>query len=160
VSSAEADEPATVRGLDDAQHAVPLDATEPSEMALVRRVSAEAHQVAGMRNAVLTLADACGMSEDARADIALAVSEACTNVVMHAYIDAPAPGALTVAAAHHDGELVVAVRDEGRGMLPRTDSPGLGLGLSLIGRLAQQLEISQNGARGTELRMSFLTATD
>jgi anti-sigma regulatory factor (Ser/Thr protein kinase) len=142
VSSAEADEPATVRGLDDAQHAVPLDATEPSEMALVRRVSAEAHQVAGMRNAVLTLADACGMSEDARADIALAVSEACTNVVMHAYIDAPAPGA------------------EGRGMLPRTDSPGLGLGLSLIGRLAQQLEISQNGARGTELRMSFLTATD
>jgi len=160
VTSAEADGPATVRGLGDAQRAVPLDATEPSEMALVRRVSAEAHQVAGMRNAVVTLADACGMSEDARADIALAVSEACTNVVMHAYIDAPAPGALTVAASHHDGELVVAVRDEGRGMLPRTDSPGLGLGLSLIGRLSQQLEISQNGACGTELRMSFLAATD
>jgi hypothetical protein len=43
-------------------------------------------------------------------------------------------------------------------MLPRTDSPGLGLGLSLIGRLSQQLEISQNDARGTELRMSFAGA--
>ena len=129
-------------------------------MALVRRVSAEAHQVAGMRNAVVTLADACGMSEDARADIALAVSEACTNVVMHAYIDAPAPGALTVEASHHDGELVVAVRDEGRGMLPRTDSPGLGLGLSLIGRLSQRVDTGQNGARGTEVRMSFAGAIE
>jgi anti-sigma regulatory factor (Ser/Thr protein kinase) len=127
-------------------------------MDFVRRVRAEAHQVAGMRTAVVTLADACGMTEAARADIALAVSEACSNAVMHAYIDAPAPGSLTVAASHHGGELVVAVRDEGRGMLPRTDSPGLGLGMSLIGRLSQRLEIRQNGACGTEVRMTFVAA--
>ena len=70
-----------------------------------------------------------------RLPIALAVSEACTNVVMHAYVSAAAPGSLTVEASQRNGELVVAVRDEGQGMLPRPDSPGLGLGLSIIGRL-------------------------
>jgi serine/threonine-protein kinase RsbW len=132
------------------------DAGTPSEVALVRRVPAEAGEIAGMRNAVLTLAEQRGMTKAARVDVALAVSEACTNVVMHAYIDAPAPGWLTVEASHHDGELVVSVRDEGRGMLPRSDSPGLGLGLSLIGRLSHRVEIGQKGACGTELRLTFL----
>jgi len=136
----------------------PRDAAAPSPVALVRRVPAEALEIAGMRNAVLALAKERGMTEAARADVALAVSEACTNVVMHAYIDAPAPGYLTVEASYQDGELVVSVRDEGRGMLPRTDSPGLGLGLSLIGRLSQRLEIGPNGACGTEVRLTFLAA--
>jgi serine/threonine-protein kinase RsbW len=121
-------------------------------------VPAEAEEVAGMRNAVLALAEERGMTKAARADVALAVSEACTNVVMHAYIDAPAAGYLTVEASHHDGELVVAVRDEGRGMLPRADSPGLGLGLSVIGRLCHRVEIGQNGGCGTEVRLTFLVA--
>jgi anti-sigma regulatory factor (Ser/Thr protein kinase) len=134
------------------------DAAAPSPGALVRRVPAEAGEIAGVRNAVVTLAEERGMAETARADLALAVSEACTNVVMHAYIDDPAPGCLTVEASHQDGELVVAVRDDGRGMLPRTDSPGLGLGMSLIGRLAHRVEIGQNGTYGTEVRLTFLAA--
>ena len=40
-------------------------------------------------------------------------------------------------------------------MLPRPDSPGLGLGLSIIGRLSQRLEIGENGPSGTEVRMTF-----
>jgi anti-sigma regulatory factor (Ser/Thr protein kinase) len=160
VTSVEPSDAATRPSLGDAQRAAPRDAAAPSAVDFVRRVPAEAHHVAGMRSAVLTFAEERGMTQDARADIALAVSEACTNVVMHAYIDAPAPGSLIVEASHRDGELVVAIRDEGRGMLPRHDSPGLGLGLSLIGRLSQQLEISQNGACGTEVRMSFLAATN
>ena len=47
------------------------------------------------------------------------------------------------------------VTDEGRGMLPRTDSPGLGLGLGLIARLTDELEISSPGGRGTEICVSF-----
>jgi hypothetical protein len=43
-------------------------------------------------------------------------------------------------------------------MLPRHDSPGLGLGLPLIGRLARRVEIRQNGARGTEVLPTFPTA--
>jgi serine/threonine-protein kinase RsbW len=134
-----------------------LDATAASsQVALLRRVPAEADEIAGVRNAVVTLAEERGMAETARADVALAVSEACTNVVMHAYIDAPSPGDLTVEASHPNGEFVVAVRDDGRGMQPRTDSPGMGLGLPLIGRLAHRVEIDQNGARGTEVRLTFL----
>jgi anti-sigma regulatory factor (Ser/Thr protein kinase) len=122
------------------------------------RVPADAHEIAGLRTAVLAFAEELGMAEVARADVALAVSEACTNVVMHAYIDDPAPGWMILEASHHRGELVVAVRDEGRGMLPRHDSPGLGLGLPLIGRLARRVEIRQNGARGTEVLLTFPTA--
>jgi len=91
-----------------------------------------------MREAVLSFAEACGVTEAVRVDIALAVGEACSNVVMHAYVGAPAPGSLTVEASHPSCELVVAVRDEGRGMLPRPDSPGLGLGLSIMGRLSSR----------------------
>ena len=126
-----------------------------AELDLLRRVPAEASEVAGLRRAVLRFAEACGVTEAGCADVVLAVGEACANVVTHAYVDAAAPGSLTVEASYPDGELVVAVRDEGRGMVPRVDSPGLGLGLSIIGQLSQRLEIGDNGACGTEVRMTF-----
>jgi serine/threonine-protein kinase RsbW len=132
----------------------------PSQPPLLRRVPAHAVEVAGVRAAVTTFAEACGVTESARADVALAVGEACTNVVMHAYVGADAPGSLIVEASQLDGALVVAVRDEGRGMLPRADSPGLGLGLSIIARLSHRLEIGMNGTSGTELRMTFAVSTD
>jgi anti-sigma regulatory factor (Ser/Thr protein kinase) len=132
----------------------------PLELDVLRRVPAVAQQVAGMRDAVLSSAGARGVIEAGLTDIALAVSEACSNVVLHAYLDAAAPGSLTVAAGHRDGQFVVAVRDEGRGMLPRADSPGLGLGLSIIGRLTERLEISDNGGCGTEVRMTFPVASE
>jgi serine/threonine-protein kinase RsbW len=131
-----------------------LHGREPSQTDLLRRVPAEAGEIAGMRNAVLSYAEARGVTKTLRDDIALAVSEACANVVMHAYIEAAAPGSLTVASTHVNDQLVVAVRDEGRGMLPRPDSPGLGLGLSLIGRLAQRLEI------GPQRRVGHRSAHD
>jgi anti-sigma regulatory factor (Ser/Thr protein kinase) len=68
---------------------------------------------------VASFAETCGVTEPARTDVTLAVGEACTNAVMHAYVGAEAPGSLIVKASHLDGELVVAVRDEGWGMLPR-----------------------------------------
>jgi anti-sigma regulatory factor (Ser/Thr protein kinase) len=137
-----------------------LDPVEGSALDLQWRVPAEALQVASMRHAVLSFADECGVTEAAKSDIALAVSEACTNVVMHAYVDAAAPGSLIVEVSYPNGAFVVAVRDEGRGMLARPDSPGLGLGLSIIGRLSQRLEIADNRASGTEVRMTFATAIE
>jgi serine/threonine-protein kinase RsbW len=137
-----------------------LHAVQSSPPVLVRRVPAEADQVAGVRNAVRSFAEARGADKAAQGDIALAVGEACTNVVMHAYVGAVGPGSLAVEAFHLDGELVVAVRDEGGGMLPRTDSPGLGLGLSIMGRLSHRLEISEHGASGTEVRMTFVVAAE
>jgi anti-sigma regulatory factor (Ser/Thr protein kinase) len=120
-----------------------------------RRVPAVASQIGGIRRAVLALADARGAGKTAQADIALAVSEACANVVMHAYLGDPEPGPLTAEAYHDKGELVVVITDEGRGMVPRPDSPGLGLGLPLITRLTERVEIGDYAPTGTEVRMTF-----
>jgi serine/threonine-protein kinase RsbW len=120
-----------------------------------RRVPAVAAQIGGIRRAVLALAVARGAAKAAQADIALAVSEACTNVVMHAYLGDPEPGPLTAEAYHENRELVVVITDEGNGMLPRADSPGLGLGLPLITRLAERVEITDYAPTGTEVRRTF-----
>jgi serine/threonine-protein kinase RsbW len=55
-----------------------------------------------------------------------------------------------------DERLTVVVHDEGRGMLPRPDSPGLGLGLPLIATLAESLELGTGSEDRTEVRMTFL----
>ena len=65
------------------------------------------------------------------------------------------PGTVEVRAHSQDEKVVVVVADEGRGMLPRTDSPGLGLGLPLIAQMTQSLEVHDRQGGGTEIRMSF-----
>jgi serine/threonine-protein kinase RsbW len=138
----------------------PAGAVAPDSppLELARSVSAVADQIAGIRHSVLALADAHGMTSSLQADVALAVSEACANVVMHAYVDAPGPGLMTVAAYHDNSALVVTITDDGRGMVPRRHSPGLGLGLSVMAQLTQALEISSPTPRGTKVQMTFATA--
>jgi serine/threonine-protein kinase RsbW len=118
-------------------------------------VQAASVEVAGVRHAVLASAAAYAIPQAFMDDIALAVSEACANVVMHAYPGAPAPGPLTVETYREDSEFVVVVSDEGIGFSPRTDSPGLGLGLALISRLSQRLEITDNAPAGARVTMAF-----
>jgi serine/threonine-protein kinase RsbW/stage II sporulation protein AB (anti-sigma F factor) len=62
---------------------------------------------------------------------------------------------MSVRAGLVDGALTVVVSDEGRGILPRPDSPGLGLGLPLIATLASSLELGTNDREQTEVRMVF-----
>jgi len=93
-------------------------------------------------------------------DVALAVSEAVNNVVVHAYRDRDAstePGRVHVAVTLERDDLVVAVSDEGTGMKPRTDSPGAGLGLPIIATLADRVEVDRL-ATGTRLVMAFRLA--
>lgn len=117
-------------------------------------VPARAENVAVVRHAFGGLAEALGLPDQLTADIKLAVTEACTNVVLHAYGGDDGP--LEVDASIGDGELVVVVRDRGEGIHPRPDSPGLGLGLPLIATLSQSLEL-EGGTSGepTEVRMTF-----
>ena len=116
---------------------------------------ARAENVAVVRHAIGGLGDAVPAIDGQRlSDIKLAVTEACTNVVVHAYDDSEGP--LHVEASlDGDQELVVIVRDEGRGIAPRTDSPGLGLGLPLIASLAESLELGRDDDQRTEVRMTF-----
>jgi serine/threonine-protein kinase RsbW len=88
-------------------------------------------------------------------DIALAITEATTNVVLHAYRDRGAPGTLTVTAEAFGDHVRVVVRDQGSGLAPRVDSPGLGLGLGLIAQVADAADIHAPEAGGTEVIMRF-----
>jgi anti-sigma regulatory factor (Ser/Thr protein kinase) len=81
------------------------------------------------------------------------VTEACTNVVVHAYGDGDGP--MEVAASVDGGALRVTVRDEGLGIVPRPDSPGLGLGLPLIATLTESLELGKASDDRTEVTMVF-----
>jgi anti-sigma regulatory factor (Ser/Thr protein kinase) len=88
-------------------------------------------------------------------DIGLAVSEACTNAVHHGYRGA-SPGAFRVRAESAGEEVCVTVSDDGGGVMPRSDSPGLGLGLPLMGLLADELQIATaDGGTGTIVSMRF-----
>jgi serine/threonine-protein kinase RsbW len=114
---------------------------------------ARPENVAVARHAIGGFADVLEMQDQTLADVKLAVTEACTNVVVHAYPNGEGPMGLR--ASVDDGVLRVVVVDEGRGILPRADSPGLGLGLPLIATLAESLELGTGANEETEVRMSF-----
>jgi serine/threonine-protein kinase RsbW len=116
---------------------------------------AVASSLAGIRSVVREFGRAHGAQPAVLVDIALAVTEAATNAVLHAFLDRDAPGTISVTALAGVDELVVIVSDDGRGMQPRADSPGLGLGLPTIGRLTSQLDLREPPGGGTELSMTF-----
>jgi anti-sigma regulatory factor (Ser/Thr protein kinase) len=92
--------------------------------------------------------------------VALAVSEAVTNVVVHAYRDRDPdaePGHVHVTVTVEGDELLVGITDEGVGMTPRPDSPGAGLGLAIIATLADRFEVQQLSS-GTRLLLGFRRA--
>jgi anti-sigma regulatory factor (Ser/Thr protein kinase) len=108
-----------------------------------------------LRGAIADFLDSVGIGDPLLTSAKLAVSEAVTNAVMHAYVDAPRPGAVSVDATFEGDALLVEVADEGSGMMPRLDSPGLGVGLPLIADTTDTLDIANSPRGGTVLRMSF-----
>jgi serine/threonine-protein kinase RsbW/stage II sporulation protein AB (anti-sigma F factor) len=88
-------------------------------------------------------------------DIALAITEATTNVVLHAYRDREIPGTVSIKAEAYDDYLCLYVLDEGSGLAPRVDSPGLGLGLGLIAQVADSADVRTPETGGTEVVMRF-----
>jgi anti-sigma regulatory factor (Ser/Thr protein kinase) len=115
-----------------------------------------AQNVAVIRQALAGAIEVLGLSESRLLDINTAVSEACNNVVVHAYEGKAGP--LEVYLCVQDSELEVVVRDDGVGIRPRAPEPGLevqGLGLSLIQTLSDRVEFHGGVDQGTEVRMAF-----
>ena len=121
---------------------------------LACRFPAHPDQVALARRRVVAYAREHGAIDPD--GIAVAVSEAVTNAVLHAYVDFPAPGDVEVSARRNpDDGLEVHVSDEGRGMVPRRDSPGIGLGLPLVAKLAERFQVQARPGGGTSICMIF-----
>jgi anti-sigma regulatory factor (Ser/Thr protein kinase) len=117
---------------------------------------ARPENVAVVRHVFGAFAEALGLPSGVRDDVRLAVTEACTNVVRHAYggddgmIDVVMrPQGATIEA------IEVIVADGGRGHGPSPDTAGPGLGLSLIAALADSLEVERSPGMGSRLVMGF-----
>jgi anti-sigma regulatory factor (Ser/Thr protein kinase) len=131
---------------------VPTEAAERfarSELAVAEVVSA-------LRADVVAYARHLAADEIACQNVALAVAEGLNNVVVHAYVNRQ-PGPLHVEAWPDDGgHLLVRITDEGVGMVPRTDSPGLGLGLSLMAQMADDVRVAtRHDGPGTIVSLRF-----
>ena len=111
--------------------------------------------VRDVREGVAELARRGGGVEDLVDAVRLAVSEAVTNAVLHAYADRETPGPLNVEAWIDGDALLVLVCDHGGGMRPRPDTPGLGLGLPLVAQLADDFRVEERPGSGTKVSMRF-----
>jgi serine/threonine-protein kinase RsbW len=115
----------------------------------------DAENVALVRHVIGGVAEAVGMSERLTADVKTAVSEACGNVVLHAYGNARGP--MLVSLGVKRTGVTVIVRDRGGGIRPHKideERRVLGVGLSLIQALSDSAEL-RDGKQGTEVRMGF-----
>ena len=117
------------------------------------RLDAEPSSVGRARQAVVAFAARHRLAR--RDDVALAITEAVTNAVIHAYRNGDSGRIRVVACARQTGLLVV-VRDYGCGMQPHPGSPGAGLGLAVIGALADEMNIERpDKGGGTRVRIRF-----
>jgi serine/threonine-protein kinase RsbW len=110
--------------------------------------------VAVIRHVLGAFAEALHLPPDLVEDMRLAVTEACTNVVRHAY-RAGELGTIDVVIRPTGDRLELIVSDQGAGMGPSTDLAGPGLGLPMISALADHVEIEPGPQRGSRLAMSF-----
>ena len=114
---------------------------------------ARPENVAVVRHVIGAFGDVLDLSERMLADIRLAVTEACTNVVRHAYDEDG--GRMDIEIHPCSDRLEIVVADTGRGIAPSTDRLGPGLGLPMIAHLADSVEIDRTVHAGSRVAMSF-----
>jgi serine/threonine-protein kinase RsbW len=117
--------------------------------------------VAAARREVVGMAREAGASQGTLADIELAVSEASTNALLHAYASTGTRGeAFAISTASSGILFSVWVTDEGQGGPPDVPSPGLGLGLDMMSKLCERVVIGvlQDGRTQVEMRFDLRAA--
>jgi anti-sigma regulatory factor (Ser/Thr protein kinase) len=152
----------------------PLDDAEPTSVRLT--LPARPENVTLARQVLAGVAEGLDIEEELLADINIAVTEACNNVVLHAYPDGDGTTEVTITSVLD--QLMITVRDQGTGVNPfpveaepatgpgaagaaaaaaadDPDAPApLGFGFAMMSSLSDQFGIN-SGAGGTEVRMRF-----
>ncbi|MDF2780816.1 MAG: ATP-binding protein [Geminicoccaceae bacterium] len=109
--------------------------------------------VAEARHELTAYAERCGWYD--LWPVKVAVSEAVGNAVVHAYPDGSGRDHVRIRAHLDQGRLLVSIEDDGVGMRPRIDSPGLGIGISLIQRLTDRLVMKERSEGGVQVELCF-----
>jgi anti-sigma regulatory factor (Ser/Thr protein kinase) len=128
-------------------------ASNAAPTALQRSLPASAAALSRLRGLVKSFASGqCGADPDQAALIALAVTEAASNVVRHAYPDRP--GMIDIRAESEDDHLRIRIADAGVGLGEPSPQRGLGAGLRIMQGLAETRLVSEPG-RGTTVELVF-----
>jgi anti-sigma regulatory factor (Ser/Thr protein kinase) len=126
----------------------------PQETDVKLTLPARPENVAVIRHVLGAFAEALQLPDSVVEDLRLAVTEACTNVVRHAYA-AGAPGPVEISLRPDDDVLEVVVADRGRGVGTSMDAEGPGLGLPLIAAIAEDVKVERAHGGGCRVAMTF-----
>lgn len=122
-------------------------------------IPARAEYITLCRLALTGIARVRELSDEVLADLKLALTEAASNSVRHAYTDEDNAGVVEISYELRSDRLVIEVTDEGEGFDPKDEqgppeelSEG-GLGIAIIRAIADEVEIgTQPGGKGSRLR--------
>jgi serine/threonine-protein kinase RsbW len=126
---------------------------EAEAASLSLKLAAEPQNVRRARDQAASYAEALGLDSTGVEDLKTIVSEACSNIVRHAYPEDAEERPMEVSMDKTGGELTVTVRDSGTGIRPPTGArpSSLRLGFILMGSLANFMQLRTGTGRGTEL---------
>jgi anti-sigma regulatory factor (Ser/Thr protein kinase) len=93
-------------------------------------------------------------SDPPLSDVCLVASELVTNVVQHDQDG----GEVRVVLDFTERHLRLIVEDDGGGLMPRPDSPGLGLGMPITATVAEDVMTRSTPGQGTKVAVTFLRA--
>jgi serine/threonine-protein kinase RsbW len=121
-------------------------------------IPARAEYITLGRLALTAIARVRPLSEETLSDLKLALTEACTNSVRHAYHEGRA-GVVDIVYHLERDRLVVEVTDDGRGFrVTEVESAGNGdvseggLGIAIIRAVTDEVEIGERDSGGSRLR--------
>jgi anti-anti-sigma factor len=121
-------------------------------------LAADSPQLWQVRRAVGRWANDAALDPDTTQDLELALTEAVSNAVEHAYRDAAVPGRVVVTLDREpDGTAAVSVSDSGTWRPPPADPGFRGRGLRIIAALAADVDL-QHGPHGTVVRFALQPA--
>jgi serine/threonine-protein kinase RsbW len=115
---------------------------------------ARPENVSVIRHVLGAFAEALSLPDDLVEDLRLAVTEACTNVVRHAY-PPEHTGPVEISIQPLEAYVTVIVSDHGRGIGTSSDTTGPGLGLPLIAAIADEVELQPVPGGGSRVAMTF-----
>jgi serine/threonine-protein kinase RsbW len=127
-------------------------------------IASRTEQLITVREFVSTAAREVGFSDEDISKIALAVDEACTNIIKHAYQSNPNKR-ITVSVTQGDDAFVITIVDTGRGFNPshlhlpdmkeyREHPRRGGLGVYLMKSLMDKVEYDMHPGRHNEVRLT------